>query len=80
MVDTHEAMRSMVARAGLSMRAASIEMGRSPTWLSTTLGRPGSSEAATVAELARVCGYSLALVPPADLPPSAIEIDPPREG
>ena len=77
-LDTNEAMRALVARSGLSMRAASLEMGRSPTWLSTTVGREGSSEAAIVAELADVCGYSLVLVPSREVPQGAIVIDPPR--
>ncbi len=77
-MDTNDAMRALVARSGLSMRAVSMDMGRSPTWLSTTLGRDGSSEAAIVAELADVCGYSLVLVPSRDVPPGAIVIDPPR--
>lgn len=77
-MDTNEAMRALVARSGLSMRAASLEMGRSPTWLSTTVGREGSSEAAIVAELAHVCGYTLCAVPDRDVPGSALVIDPPR--
>ena len=54
-------------------------MGRSPNWLASTTGKPGSSEAATVAELAEVCGYKLAAIPAEDLPGTALVIDPPNK-
>ena len=77
-MDTNEAMRALIDGAGLSARGASLAMGRSDNWLSATLARPGGSKAATVAELAGVCGYTLALVPvAATLPPGSIVIDPP---
>ncbi len=80
-MDTNEVMRGMLAASGLSMRAASLALGRSASWLSNTLARPGGSEAATVAALAEVCGYRLALVPLAeDLPAGALVIDPPAAG
>lgn len=75
-MDTKDAMKAIVSESGYSMRRASELMGRSPNWLANTLARSGSSEAATVAELAEVCGYRLALVPCSDVPPSAFVIDP----
>ncbi len=76
-MDTNDVMRAMVSHAGLSSRAASAALGRSPSWLSATLARPGSSEAATVAQLADACGYVLAAVPAgAPLPPGSMVIDP----
>ena len=75
-MDTNDVMHGMIDRAGLSMRGASLAMGRSPAWLSNTLARPGSSEAATIAALADVCGYTLCAVPHADVPPGALVIDP----
>ncbi len=79
-MDTNNAMRSMIDAAGLSARRASLDMGRSPAWLSNTLARPGSSTAETLAALAAVCGYRLCAVPAADVPPSALVIDPPAQG
>ena len=77
-MDTNEAMRALIDGAGFSARGASLAMGRSDNWLSATLARPGGSKAATVAELAGVCGYKLALVPSgAALPSGSIVIDPP---
>lgn len=78
-MDTTGAMREAWQRSGLTSRAVSEAMGRSPSWLSATLARPRTSEASTVAELADVCGYRLALVPGREaLPPGSIVIDPPR--
>ena len=77
-MDTNSVMQEMTRSAGLTMKQASLDMGRSANWLSSTLSRPGGSEAATVASLAEVCGYALAAVPVDDLPPSALVIDPRR--
>ena len=77
-MDTNGAILCMIKQAKKSKRGISLELGKSPTWLSATLARPGSSEATTVAAIADACGYSLALVPPSDVPPSAIVIDPPE--
>lgn len=75
-MDTNNAMRSMIDAAGLSARRASLDMGRAPAWLSNTLARPGSSTADTIASLAAVCGYVLALVPSdQDLPSGSLVID-----
>ncbi len=75
-MDTNAAMREVVARAGLSHEGACALMGRSPSWLSATLARPGSSTASVLAELADVCGYTLALIPATLMPDEAIVIDP----
>lgn len=77
-MDTTEAMRETWRRSGLTSRAISEAMGRAPSWLSATLAKPRTSEAATVAALARVCGCELCIVPRDDVPQSAIVIDPPE--
>lgn len=76
-MDTNDAMRAMVGRAGLSLRGASLALGKSPAWLANTLARPGSSEAVTVAAVADLAGYALCAVPRGSVPPGAIVIDPP---
>lgn len=78
-MNTNEAITAILRASGKNKKQVSLALGRSPAWLSSTLSRPGSSEATTVAAIAGVCGYSLALVPPADLPGSAITIDPPEQ-
>lgn len=77
LVDTCEVMREMAYRSGKSLRGASEEMGRSPTWLGSTIGKGSDSGAGTVAELGRVCGYDLAAVPTGhELPEGSMVIDP----
>ena len=69
------AIRELVGRAGVSLRNASIQMGKSPTFLSSTLTNNASCECATIAALASVCNYSLVLVPRDSVPNDAIVID-----
>ena len=76
-MDTNEAMRRAVSNAGLSLRSASLAVGRSENWLSSTLQRNGSSSGDTLASLGEVCGYSLALIPKGKEPEGALVIDPP---
>lgn len=76
-MDTGDALRAMVGRSGLSLRAASVASGRTPEWLSATLARGSAPTMPVAADLARACGHTLALIPSDDVPPSAIVIDPP---
>lgn len=76
-MDTNEAIRTMIDYSGYSQRAVSVELGRSPNWISATLQRPGSSECSTVASIGRVTGYTLALIPSnRQLPADSLVIDP----
>lgn len=76
-MDTNNAIRAVVKRSGMSLRAASTAMGKSVNYICATLARPGSVEAASLASLAAVCGHAVCLVPLEDVPPSALVIDPP---
>ena len=75
-----DAVRNAVHNSGKSMRAVSSDMGRSAGFVSSMLTQGSIPGVDTMAAIGSACGYSLALVPPADLPPSAIVVDPPREG
>lgn len=77
-MDTGDAIKSMLIRTDTSQRAASLAMGRSGNFLGATFAKQSTCSAATVAEVGRVCGYTLALVPDRDVPAGAIVIDPPR--
>lgn len=77
-MNTNEAMRAAVDNAGLSLRSASLALGKSENWLSSTLQRNGSSSGDTLARLGEVCGYSLALIPKGMEPSDALVIDPPE--
>ena len=76
-MDDLEAIRAMVERSGKSMRSASVDSGRSATWLGASMARGSALTLPVAADLARVCGYTLALVPDREVPPGAIVIDPP---
>lgn len=78
-MDTNEAIRAAVDNAGLSLRSASLALGKSENWISSTLQRNGSSSGDTLASLGEVCGYSLALIPKGNVPPGALVIDPPEQ-
>lgn len=71
-----EAAREMLYQSHLSMRAASIKMNRSPSFLFTTLDKGSTPQLDTVCNLANVCGYRVALVPDTvDLPNGSIPLD-----
>lgn len=71
-----EAAREMLYQSRLSMRAASIKMNRSPSFLFTTLDKGSTPQLDTVCNLANVCGYRVALIPNSeDLPGGAIVLD-----
>lgn len=61
-MDTQDAIRHMLAGSGLSGYEASRQMGRSPSYISATLGRRSDPTASVLAEIAGACGYSLELV------------------
>lgn len=54
-------VRHMAKACGKSLRGLSVEMGRSPNWLSGTLSRNKEIHAETLAEIAKACGYSLVI-------------------
>ena len=76
---TTEAVRAVVKASGESARAVSRRMGRTDTYVSSVIGQAewmdADLTASTVAGVAAACGHSLALVPDADVPGSAIVID-----
>ena len=77
-MNTHEAIREMIDRSGLSQRAVSMELGHSPNWVNSTLQISGSSTCNTMAAIGCVTGYKLVLVPrDAHIPVGSLVIDPP---
>ena len=54
-------VRHMAKTCGKSLRGLSVEMGRSPNWLSGTLSRNKEIHAETLSEIANACGYSLVI-------------------
>lgn len=74
-MNAHEAIRAMIKKRGRTLDSISTELGRSKNWLSSTLYLADDSRAGTVAEIARACGFRLALIPRSAIPPGALIID-----
>lgn len=76
-MDGQQALRAIVARAGISRRKLSQDLGRAPTYITSTITQAARPTADTLALIASACGYRLALIPRGqDLPSGALEIDP----
>lgn len=78
---TVEALREVVSQSGKSLRSISLDIGRSETFVASSISqaeRMGADmNAATVAMIAAGCEYALALVPIGDVARSMVVIDPP---
>ena len=77
LVPAGDALPLVVKLSGKSMYAVSVEMGRVPSYLATTIGRKSIPTLATAAEIAEHCEYRLVLVPNReDIPLNSIVISP----
>ena len=56
-------IRAMAAQSGLSYRAISERLGRSPSWLSATLAHKGDVQLSTLIEIANACGWTIGAAP-----------------
>lgn len=81
---TTDAMQVMIDASGSSKRYISERMGKHPNFVASiqaqSAKKGGGVNSGTLANLADVCGYSLALVPHDSMPHDAIKIDPPDRG
>ena len=62
-MNTHEAMRAMLERSGMTSYRVSVGIGRHSSYISTMLRRGSVPSADLLARIADVCGYDLRLVP-----------------
>lgn len=60
-MDVTDAIRKIIESSGRSARSVSIEMGRAPTYLATTLGKGSDVGAANLAKIAGAVGWRLVL-------------------
>lgn len=70
-----EALKEASDKSGVPMYKIGPAMGRPASYVSTGMARGSSPRCDTMAKMAGVCGYALALVPLDDLPDSALVID-----
>lgn len=62
-MDANEAMRLIIESSGKSGRQVAREIGRSESFISSTLSQGVCPRADTLARVAHACGYELVLVP-----------------
>lgn len=72
-MDTLQAMRAMLEGAGMTPYAAGIATGHSHTYVSNLFTRGTTPNGNRLAEIARACGYDLALIPRAGGDPIVID-------
>ena len=77
-VNFTEAIREASATSGKPLTHIGPELGKRPNYVSVYLNKGRDPSTATAAAMLAPCGYALAAVPVADLPASALVIDPPR--
>lgn len=70
-----DAVKEAAARVGEPTTHIGPKMGKGANYVAAIASRGSNPQADTVAAMADVLGYSLALVPRSDVPPSAIVID-----
>lgn len=62
-MDATEAMRTIIEASGKSGRQVAREIGRSDSFVSSSLAQGVCPRADTLAHVAHACGYELALIP-----------------
>ena len=77
-MESMDALRIAASRSDTSITSIGASMGKSDSYVSATASRGSVPRCDTMAAMADVCGYRLALVPRGDLPDTALVIDPPR--
>lgn len=73
-----EALKCAAAASGTPTTHIGRAMGKRDNYVSATASRGSVPKADTLAAMAAVCGYTLALVPMGSLPEGALTIDPAR--
>lgn len=62
-MQTNDAVKTIMQKTGKSAYAASLDMGRKHSFITTTLKRKGGIGAPVLSDIASACGYRLVLVP-----------------
>lgn len=78
-MEAFEALRVASEQAGIPDYKIGPAMGKPTSYVSNGRTRGSSPRCNTMAAMLGVCGYSLAAIPHADVPDTALVIDPPDE-
>lgn len=76
-MDVYDAVRAAAADMGLSLSQVSRSLGRPSNYIAAGASRGSVPRTDNAAAMLEACGWRLVAVPAADVPPSAIAIDPP---
>lgn len=83
-METIDAINTAISASGQTSRRVSQLMGKSDSYISAVIAsskrKGGGVYSATLANLADVCGYALALVPTGKVDDTMLVIDPPERG
>lgn len=77
-MEAFEAIKAAAAAAGVPTTHIGPAMDKTPGYVANAAARGSAPRVDTMARMADVVGYALALVPSHDVPPGAIVIDPVR--
>lgn len=79
-MDAYEAVKRAAESKGISTNSIGRALGKADSYVASGATRGSTPKADTLAAMLDVCGYSLAAIPHADVPGSALVIDPPGQG
>ena len=74
-----DAVKGAAMSAGVPTTHIGRAMGKRDNYVAAVASRGSTPKADTLAAMLGVCGYSLAAIPHADVPDTALVIDPPLE-
>lgn len=72
----YDALKAAANEAGMPLTHIGPAMGKPAPYVNTGISRGSTPKADTLAAMLGVCGYKLVAVPEADVPGSALVIDP----
>ena len=76
-MDAYEAVKRAAENNGISTNSIGRALGKADSYVASGATRGSTPKADTLAAMLEVCGYSLAAIPHADVPDTALVIDPP---
>lgn len=79
-MDAMSVVKEAARVAGVPTTHIGPALGKAAPYVANSASRGSTPRCDTEAAMLAVCGYALAAVPLADLPPSALVIDPPAQG
>lgn len=73
-MDAYEALREAASETGVPLYKIGRALGKADAYVNSAISRGSVPRCDTMAKMAAVCGYGLALVPRGDMPDTALVI------